>query len=468
MMATLPDGFVVSLNELVREYDGGQTLVGGTPTRVIYLTDIARRTLAGRRIKVCDGVSRALAERLLKLGIADPVVEDLPLPDSSRVTIVVPVRDRAPALARLLASIGQGLPIIVVDDCSIDSHAIARVAATYGADLEVLPANVGPAAARNAGLRRVTTPFVAFVDSDVVMVPDSVRTLLKHFHDPKVALVAPRILGLPDFATSSWIQRYENARSSLDLGSKPSTVRPYAHVAWLPGACVVARVDAIGDGFSADMRAGEDVDLVWRLVDQGWRVRYEPSACVFHEHPNTIWQWLARKAFYGTGADLLAQRHQYKVAPAVLSPWSAAVTVALLAQRRWSLPVASLLLAAAALQISKKVGRTSHPVRLGASLAANGVTVALWQGSALLLRHWWPVTAVACCLSHRVRRAVLLVGIVDAAVEYRRTSAKLDPLRFGIARRLDDIAYGFGLWFGAIKGRSMRALLPDIRLKRSR
>jgi len=39
----------------------------------------------------------------------------------------------------------------------------------------------------------------------------------------------------------------------------------------------------------------------------------------------------------------------------------------------------------------------------------------------------------------------------------------LDPVRFAIARRLDDLAYGYGVWRSAIRGRSLAALLPDLR-----
>jgi len=34
------------------------------------------------------------------------------------------------------------------------------------------------------------------------------------------------------------------------------------------------------------------------------------------------------------------------------------------------------------------------------------------------------------------------------------------PVRFIVARRLDDLAYGAGLWWGALRSRSPRALLP--------
>jgi hypothetical protein len=57
---------------------------------------------------------------------------------------------------------------------------------------------------------------------------------------------------------------------------------------------------------------------------------------------------------------------------------------------------------------------------------------------------------------------VLASALVDVALEYRRNPAHLDPIRFGIARRLDDLAYGSGVWWGALKARSIAALKPAI------
>ena len=462
----LPHGFVVELNYKVRLRDGGRALIGGAPTRALYLTNDAQRMFENRTLRVSDAGTGALADRLLENGMADPVLAELPAGDGAQVTFVVPVRNRPDELNRLLDSLGAGHRTIVVDDCSTDPETIAEIAAKHGALLVPLPINVGPAGARNAGLRRVTTAYVAFVDSDVVVQRDTVSTLLRHFADPKVAIVAPRVLGLPVREGTNWIGRYEEARSSLDLGVHQATVRPRAPVSWVSSSCLIARVEAIGDGFSAEMRVGEDVDLVWRLAESGWRIRYEPAAQVWHEHRVKLGDWMSRKAFYGTGAHALAQRHGYNAAPAVLAPWSVGVIIAVLAQRRWSVPAVLGFSAVTVVQIAGKLNKSEQPVRVSLWLTSSGVLAALGQAMELLLRHWWPLTIVGCVFSKRVRRAVLVSAVLDVALEYRRTDAKLDPFRFGLARRLDDLAYGAGVWLGAIRGRSLIALVPDIRRRR--
>ncbi len=347
MTNRLPDGFTVRLNRDVRAQDDGAALIGGWPSRALYLTELARSMIADGTVHVNDPRTAQFARMLMDAGMADPVLNELPDPPHAEVTVVVPVRDRPEALDRLLASIRTGVPTLVVDDGSAHPELIAAVVERRSAELVPLPVNVGPAAARNEGLRRVSTRFVAFVDSDMVLDSDTIPMLLRHFADPLVALVAPRIVGLAE-GRANWIGRYENARSSLDMGEHSSLVRPLSPLAWLPAACMVARVDALGDGFGPGMRVAEDVDLVWRLADGGWRIRYEPAVQAHHEHRASLPAWFSRKAYYGTGAHLLAQRHPLNIAPAVLPPWSVALLMALLAQRRWSVPAAALFTGLAA------------------------------------------------------------------------------------------------------------------------
>jgi mycofactocin system glycosyltransferase len=458
----LPDGFTVRLNRHTRVVDGGAVLVGGSPTRISRLKRAALGRIREGELTVTDAVSRTLASHLVSTGMADPVVERLPPVDLSLATVVIPVRDRPRQLDRLLAGLGGALSVIVVDDASTDGAAIANVAVAHDARLVPLARNVGPAGARNAGLAEVTTPFVVFVDSDVVLEPAAIELMLRHFADPELAMVAPRVLGLAH-DRPNWITRYEDARSSLDLGEDSSSVRPRSPVTWVSSTCLVARVGLLGDGFDATMRVGEDVDLVWRLVDAGHRVRFEPAATVHHEHRGTVRSWLGRKFFYGTGAEPLAERHPDDIAPVVLAPWAAGTLVALGLQRRWSAPVAAAIVVLTALRIGRRATAVRRPYALAARLTGNGLIAAVAQGFALLLRHWWPLTAVGCLVSRRVRRATLVAAVADTAWELVRTRPRLDPVRFGLARRLDDAAYGAGVWWSAMRARSLRPLLPDLR-----
>jgi mycofactocin glycosyltransferase len=79
------------------------------------------------------------------------------------------------------------------------------------------------------------------------------------------------------------------------------------------------------------------------------------------------------------------------------------------------------------------------------------------QEAALLLRHWWPLTVLLAPRSALVRRAMTASLVVDVVVaQVDNPGTRYRPL----ARRLDDLAYGAGLWAGAIRARSATCLLP--------
>ncbi|RNL61316.1 mycofactocin system glycosyltransferase [Nocardioides marmoriginsengisoli] len=457
---TLPPGTVVRLAPDVRVRAGGAVLVGGSPTRVTRLSARARSLVHDGEVMVGCDESAALARTLLDAGTVLPVRDSLPSPTVDQVTVVVPVKDREAGLDRLLVGLGGAFEVVVVDDCSGDADGIAGVVVRHGARVIRLDRNVGPAAARNAGLRAATTPYVVFADSDVVIDATTVLELVRHFADPRVAAVAPRIRALP--GERSWLGRYEAARSSLDLGARSALVRPLSRVGWLPSAVLAVRRDALDAGFDTRLRVAEDVDLVWRLDAAGWLVRYDAALTAHHEHLVTPASWIARKAYYGTGATPLAARHGGLVAPAVLSPSAAVVAVAALAQRRWSVPV----LVTAWLTGFVRLNRRLRSPALAAELTAEGARATGAQTSGLLLRHWWPAALLGAVVSRRVRRAVVVAGVLDAAIEYRRTEVDLDPVRFAAARRLDDVAYGSGVWISAVRGRSLRALVPVLPRRR--
>lgn len=454
------------LDRWVRVLDGGRALIGGAPPRLVHLAPAAQAVLNGHRaFTVTDATSRALARTLVDSGAAHPEYEPpAAVPVPSAVTVVVPVKDRTGGLARLLAALPAGFgELIVVDDGSADAAAVAAVAAEHDARVLRHPSARGPAAARNTGLAAATTPLVAFLDSDVVPEPGWLPPLLAAFADPAVALAAPRIVALEPIA--GWLGRYEAVRSSLDLGPDPALIVPRTRVAYVPSAALLVRATAVGAGFDEAMHVAEDVDLVLRLHAAGWRLRYVPSARVAHDHRTTVSAWWRRKAFYGTGAAPLALRHTGAVPPMVLSPWAATVGAALLVARPWAAAVALATSAVAGERLARRLDRLEHPRAVAARLIGLGALGAVAQTADAVSRHYWPLAAVAALGSRRARRRVLVVVLANATVDWLRNRRRDPRVRPGLpqhvaARMLDDIGYGAGLWWGALRHRTLAPLRP--------
>jgi mycofactocin system glycosyltransferase len=455
----LPDGFVVRLDPRTRSRDSGAALLGGSPLRLLRLSPRARELLAAGRVVVGDSTTAALAARLLDSGLGHPDLVPAAAPDD--VTVVVPVRDRPAGLDRLLAALRAdpgtaGLPVVVVDDGSV-------AAVPAGVGLRVVRHDVprGPAAARNAGLRAATTPFVAFLDSDCVPRPGWLQGLRPHLDDPRLAVVAPRIVALSG-AGSGWFAAYEATVSALDMGPHPAPVRPGSAVSYVPSAALLARRAALGEGFDEAMHVAEDVDLVWRLAGAGWRVRYEPGAEVAHEHPGTTGDWLRRRAFYGTGAALLAARHGSAVAPLVISPETALAWGLVLSGRRWARVASAGVLAVTAARLAPRLAAPEErlPAGFAALLVARGVGASGRALARSVTRHHWPLALSAALASRRARRWVLVAAVADAALAWWPQRRRVGPVRFAVARRLEDLAYGAGLWAGVVRARDPKALLP--------
>lgn len=458
----LPHGLRVALDRRVFAVDGGEVLFGGAPWRMLKLAPRARSLAADGAFTVTDATSAALARRLLDTGIAHPVDQPAAtVPPATDVTVVVPVQDRPDGLRRLLAALPTGLGgVVVVDDGSADPAAI-RAAASGTTVLRHAVAR-GPAAARNAGLAAAGTPLVAFLDSDVVPEPGWLAPLLARFADPAVGLVAPRIVALAPI--TGWLGRYEAVHSSLDLGPDPALVVPVSRVAYVPSAALLVRRTAVGAGFDERMHVAEDVDLVLRLHAAGWRMRYEPAARVAHDHRTTLRAWWLRKAFYGTGAAPLALRHRGAVPPMVLSPFAATIGALALTGRPRAALAAVAVTAVATERLARKLP-VARPRATAARLIGLGAVGALAQTADAVTRHYWPVTAVACMVSRRARRTVAAIALGSGVVDWWRHRHADPRVRPGLpgyllARRLDDLAYGSGLWWGALRHRTIEPLRP--------
>jgi mycofactocin system glycosyltransferase len=462
---TLPNGFAVELATDVRRSRDGRLMLGGSPPRLLRLNHPAARALRPGRFTVADGPTAALARRLVDLGVAHPRPAARPAGD---VTIVIPVRDRAGMLHELLTALGadpqtSGLPVLVVDDGSVSRAAVASVARLHHATLLIHARNQGPAAARNTGLRHARTGYVAFCDSDALPEPGWLSPLLAQFADPALALAAPRVAGLPR-SQSRWLDRYEDVRSPLDMGGREAPVVPLSALAYVPSAALVVRRSAVGRGFDPQLRNGEDVDLCLRLHRAGWRMRYVPSSRVGHRHRDGLPSWLAQRASYGAAAAELARRHPGQVPPLNAAPWSVAACALVLAGRPGRFGLAAALTGWAAIRLSRRMPDADTPLRAGVLLALAAVHGTAQQLTRCATRHYWPAAAVAGVMSRRARHVLITAAAIEAMIDYRRSGVRLDPLTYLLIRRLDDIAYGAGVWRGVIRDRTAAPLIPRLAL----
>jgi mycofactocin system glycosyltransferase len=462
MTVPLPCGFGIRLDASAKQLRD-DLWFGGSPPRVVRLTDSGLRAWSRLQHGPVTGRTEGLlARRLTDAGLAHPV--PAAEPPRGELTVVVPVHDRAAGLDRCLSRLGCGHPVVVVDDGSADPGSVERVACAHGARLVRRETNGGPSAARNTGLASVAGEFVAFVDSDCEPSPGWLDPLLAHLADPLVGAAAPRIVAA---APDTRAGRYTRARGSLDLGPLPARVAPGTRVGYVPTAALVVRraalLEVAGDGpvFDERLRVGEDVDLVWRLHAAGWRIRYEPAVQVSHREPIGWPALLARRFRYGTSAGELARRHPRAMAPLVLHPWPTVAAVGLLARR----PVlAGAGAGAAVLTTARTLHRAGVPTTGLLPATARAVYQTLLGLGRYTTQFAAPLLVAGALLPGQAGRRLaggsLLLGPPVSAWVGHRTA--LDPATFVLGSVADDVAYGTGVWVGAVRAHTAVPLRPAV------
>jgi glycosyltransferase involved in cell wall biosynthesis len=207
-------------------------------------------------------------------------------PDDRAVTVVVPTKNRAGLLAETLRSVREQTlapeRILVADDGSTDDT--ASVVDAIGAErLHNPEGDWGPAAARNAALGEVSSEFVAFLDSDDLLLPRALEAL------------AGRLVAAPDapFAYGRGLSaRRDDGRWSVEglIAADPDELRDPLCALFsrnsVPSAGALVRTSplrAVG-GYDEQVTWAEDHHLWVRLALRGVPAYTEELVCVHRRH----------------------------------------------------------------------------------------------------------------------------------------------------------------------------------------
>lgn len=436
----------------------GKSLLAGSPLTSFKVSDAGAKILTA--IENGDALPAnhtSLTSRLLATGAIHPRADaSVSLSD---ITVVVPAyvknERQQQQLTNLIESLSD-MQVIVVDDCS-PTPITNTQAIVIRRD-----SNGGPGAARNTGVQHVSTPFVVFVDVDVVATSESLRQLTSMLRDSSVALVAPRIVTENE---KTFLSEYESLRSPLDLGTEPAVVRPLSRVSYVPSAVLVGRTSELKNELTFDesMRLGEDVDLIWRVVESGRIVRYVPNICCEHV-ARSSWSALLKQRFgYGSSASALDQRHQRAASPLRAHAVLLLPAIALLSGYIY---FAAMLMLPMFFYFAVSLHETGLSLRMRARITYIGFTATIRLLASAIRRAWWPIFALSSLVFQPALFLMLFSVLAPPAFGIVRSKPRF-PGEYFVMRILDDCAYGLGVWAGALRTRQFRCLLPVVTLRRT-
>lgn len=211
----------------------------------------------------------------------------------------------ADLLERCLAALPEALgsltaEVVVVDNASDDGS--ADVAARHDVTVVRNTVNVGYGRGMNQALAGTTAEFLIALNPDTEPSPGSLQELVRRIRaDPEVGLVAPRLLN-SDGSDQHSVYRFPSPAVALAVAFVPSRWqaswigrrwwlegfadhRRSTDVDWAIGAVHVIRAEALEGRLPYSERwfmYVEDLELCWRLEQQGWRRRLEADIAIPH------------------------------------------------------------------------------------------------------------------------------------------------------------------------------------------
>jgi GT2 family glycosyltransferase len=222
-----------------------------------------------------------------------------------RVSVAVCTRNGAATLGDCLDGLLEleylDVEVIVVDDGSTD--ATPEIAARYPFRL-IRTEPGGLSAARNRGLDAATGDIVAYIDDDARPDPHWLvylaATLMASDH---AGAGGPNIAPADAGSVAQCVDNVPGGPTHVLLSDRVAEHIPGCNMAFRRD-----RLVAIG-GFDEQFHvAGDDVDVCWRLQEQGWTLGFSPAAVVFHRRRASVRGFLRQQRGYGRAEAMLERK----------------------------------------------------------------------------------------------------------------------------------------------------------------
>ncbi len=293
------------------------------------------------------GVTDRYRQPKSALGTVRAAFCDLPFsPDTNwpRVSVIVCTHNGSRTIRDTLRGLQQldypNCEVIVVDDGSDDNTAeivrgygfrvistshqglsSARPGEANGKDWAITRPNRGLSNARNLGLEAATGEIVAYIDDDAYPDQDWLTYLVASFLNPRTEKYAgmggPNLAPPGDGLVADCVAHAPGGPVHVLLSNRKAEHVPGCNMAFRRFA-----LKAIA-GFDPQFHvAGDDVDVCWRLQQQGWSLGFSPSAVVWHHRRNSLRAYWKQQKGYGKAEAMLERKWPEKYNAAGHAIWS--------------------------------------------------------------------------------------------------------------------------------------------------
>jgi biofilm PGA synthesis N-glycosyltransferase PgaC len=234
-----------------------------------------------------------------------PLQFNRPLP---KITLLIAAYNEAAAIEEtvtyaLRSDYSGQLEVVVADDGSSDGtqEIVRRIAATEPRVRLVEADHGGKAKALNTALATVEAPFVATIDADTLLMPQSLRRAVARFLEspPDTVAVAGSVLARN--SRKNFLTRMQEWDYFLAIASVKRQQALLQGTLVAQGAFSVYRTEPLRAVGGWPDRIGEDIVLTWSMMREGGRVGFEPTAIAFTEVPEQLRHFLRQRQRWARG-----------------------------------------------------------------------------------------------------------------------------------------------------------------------
>lgn len=229
-------------------------------------------------------------------------------PSEPGVTVLVAAYNEQGAIGPTLAAIlAQDYPgpirVLVIDDGSTDGtrEAVERAAAGDGRVGLIAADHRGKAGALNLGLACATTPLVATVDADTLLVPSALRRIVTRLLVDPGGTVAVAGSVLVRNSRGGLVARMQEWDYQLGITAVKRQQALLGATLVAQGAFSVYRTDEMRLAGGWPDRIGEDIVATWALIEHGGRVAFEPTAVAFTSVPTSLRRFTIQRQRWARG-----------------------------------------------------------------------------------------------------------------------------------------------------------------------
>ncbi len=167
------------------------------------------------------------------------------------------------------------------------------------------PRNLGLSVARNTGIVEAAGEIVAFTDSDCRPDEDWLHYLIGDLLDSDFAgMGGHNFLPPDDSSVAAAVLVSPGGPAHVMLTDRQAEHVPGCNMAFYKWALAEVR------GFDPIFwKAGDDVDLCWRLQQRGLKIGFSPAGFVWHYRRSTVGAYLKQQSGYGKAEALLVRKH---------------------------------------------------------------------------------------------------------------------------------------------------------------